>query len=136
MKKCIVVFLLSFGLYSCNSGDDEMALAMNQLDLNENADAIKGNFVSDAHPTSGEAIVSDDKSILSLSNFKTDDGPKLLLYLSTEVSSTEFVNLGDLKGVEGNFTYTIPDDTDLEKYKFVVVWCVDFSVSFGHAELK
>ena len=23
-----------------------------------------------------------------------------------------------------------------EKYKYVVVWCVDFSVSFGHAELK
>ena len=58
------------------------------------------------------------------------------MYLSTEVSSTEFVNLGDLKGVEGNFTYKIPDDTDLGKYKFLVVWCVDFSVSFGQAELK
>lgn len=65
-----------------------------------------------------------------------DDGPKLLLYLSTEVDSKDFVNLVDLKGIEGNFKYNIPDNTDLKKYKYVVVWCVDFSVSFGHAELK
>ena len=71
-----------------------------------------------------------------MSNFKTDNGPKLLLYLSSDVNATEFVNLGDLIGVEGNFTYEIPANTDLKKFKYVNVWCVDFSVSFGHAELK
>ena len=136
MRKIISIILVAMIMISCNSGDDDMADAMNQQEQEENAEAAKGSFVSDAHPTSGECVVNNDKSNLSLTNFKTDDGPKLLLYLSTEVDSKDFVNLGDLKGVEGNFNYAIPADTDLKKYKYVVVWCVDFSVSFGHAELK
>ena len=58
------------------------------------------------------------------------------MYLSTDVNSTEFVNLGDLKGISGDFTYNIPAYTDVAKYKIVNIWCVDFSVSFGTAELK
>jgi len=92
--------------------------------------------VSDAHPTMGTATVNENVTSLALTNFKTDDGPKLLLYLSTEVDSNEYVDLGELKGLEGNYNYAIPAGTDIEKYKYVVVWCIDFSVSFGHAELK
>ena len=73
---------------------------------------------------------------LTFTNFKTDSGPKLLVYLSTDNDATAYVNLGDLKGVEGDFTYTIPAGTDLSKYKIVNIWCVDFLVSFGVAELK
>lgn len=42
----------------------------------------------------------------------------------------------NLEGISGNYAYTIPANTDLSKYKYVVMWYVDFSVSFGHAELK
>jgi hypothetical protein len=80
--------------------------------------------------------VNDSKTELYFKNFKTDDGPKLLVYLSSDVSATEYVNLGDLKGISGDFTYTIPENTDLNKFKFVNIWCIDFLVSFGHAELK
>ena len=97
---------------------------------------IKGDFISDAHPTSGMVNVNEDKTVLSLNNFKTDDGPKLILYLTTDLDVNDYVDLGDLKGIEGDFDYDIPANTDLEKYKYVVVWCVDFSVSFGHAELE
>ena len=97
---------------------------------------LSGQFVSDAHPTSGTVIVNDDSTVLDFESFMTDDGPKLLVYLSATVNSTDYVDLGDLKGISGNYSYTIPADTDLSKYKYVVIWCVDFSVSFGHAELK
>ena len=73
---------------------------------------------------------------MKFSKFKTDAGPKLLVYLTTDVGSSDYVSLGDLKGIDGDFTYSIPDNTDLDKYKIVDIWCVDFSVSFGHAELK
>ena len=73
---------------------------------------------------------------MSFTNFKTDNGPKLLVYLSNDVNSTEYVNLGDLKGISGDFTYSIPANTDLAKFKIVNIWCVDFSVSFGTAILK
>lgn len=124
-----------FLLTGCNSSDGEI-IDQGMNSGGNAAEELKGDFVSDAHPTSGSSTVSSDKSTLSLTNFKTDDGPKLLLYLSTDVDSKDFVNLGDLKGIEGDFNYAIPANTDLSTYKFVVVWCVDFSVSFGHAELK
>jgi len=122
-------------MMACSSdGDDGMTDTLNSG--GNGSEAAKGTFVSDAHPTTGTATVNEDISNLSLTNFKTDDGPLLLLYLSTEVDSQEYVDLGELKGLEGDYDYAIPAGTDIEKYKYVVVWCVDFSVSFGHAELK
>ena len=129
----LVLMVLSF-MVACSSSDDDMGNETNS-DVNI-TEAAKGVFVSDAHPTMGTATVNAAASNLSLTKFKTDDGPKLLLYLSTEVDSKDFVDLGDLKGLEGDFNYAIPAGTDIEKYKYVVVWCVDFSVSFGHAELE
>ena len=128
-----------FVMVSCGSNDSDDSLMMDQIDMESGLSdevTVMGEFVSDAHPTSGKATVTDMNSTLNFENFKTDDGPKLLVYLSSTLESTDFVNLGDLKGIEGNYTYDIPEDTDLDKYKYVVIWCVDFLVSFGHAELN
>ena len=134
MKRILFVFTLLLTTIACSSGGDDMG---DDLNLGGNTmGAVKGSFVSDAHPTSGTATVNENISNLSLTNFKTDKGPKLLLYLSTEVDSKEYINLGDLKGLNGDYNYAIPAGTDVGKYKYVVVWCIDFSVSFGHAELK
>ncbi len=119
---------------ACSSDGDDMGGNMNSG--GNIMKVAKGVFVSDAHPTMGTATVNENVTNLTLTDFKSDDGPKLLLYLSTEVDSKEYVDLGELKGLEGNYNYTIPEGTDIEKYKYVVVWCIDFSVSFGHAELK
>ncbi len=72
----------------------------------------------------------------NLSDFKTDDGPLLEVYLSTDKEATEYISLGVLKGIEGDYQYDIPTGTDLTKYKYVLIWCVDFSVSFGYAVLE
>ena len=134
MKKIFFALLLLTAMAACGSDDNDMGIEMNSgSTLMEEA---KGVFVSDAHPTMGTATVDESVTNLSLTNFKTDDGPKLLLYLSTEVDSEEYVDLGELKGLDGDYDYAIPAGTDIEKYKYVVVWCIDFSVSFGHAELK
>ena len=126
--------LLSVMVACGSSDDDDMG---NEINSGGNmTEAAIGVFVSDAHPTMGTATVNEAVTNLSLTQFKTDDGPKLLLYLSTEVDSKDYVDLGDLKGLEGDFNYAIPAGTDIEKYKYVVVWCVDFSVSFGYAELN
>ena len=139
MRKILYLMFAVFVLVACSSDNDDMM--MNELNNEGNSDEItpeliKGNFVSDSHPTTGMVRINEDKSVLSLNNFKTDDGPKLLLYLSKEVDSKEYVDLVDLKGIEGKFEYEIPANSDLNKFKYVVVWCVDFSVSFDHAELE
>ena len=134
MKKIFFVLVLLTVMVACGSDDNDMGNEINSGGAN--MEAAKGVFVSDAHPTMGTATVDESVTNLSLTNFKTDDGPKLLLYLSTEVDSKEYVDLGELKGLDGDYNYAIPAGTDIEKYKYVVVWCIDFSVSFGHAELK
>lgn len=138
MKKIITLFCLGLLLVNCsNDGDDIDEQVLEIIDeVTEASKSFKGDFVSAAHPTSGMVSVSADFKELSFTNFKTDNGPKLLVYLSTDADATAFVNLGDLKGIEGDYTYAIPEGTDLEKYKIVNIWCVDFSVGFGHAELK
>ena len=139
MKKITFLILLAIMFSNC-SGTDEMETVFEQIENEENnmneTIFVMGDFIDGAHPTSGKAAVNSDKTELIFTNFKTDNGPKLLVYLTTDTNATEYIDLGDLKGISGDFTYSIPANTDLSKYKLVNIWCVDFSVSFGTAELK
>lgn len=99
--------------------------------------AFRGDFVSAAHQTRGIATIDQEKTTLTLTNFKTDSGPDLNIYLTSSLSaiSSDFIDLGNIKGVKGNFNYNLPDNLDYTQYKFVIVWCVDFDVNFGYTEL-
>ncbi|MDQ5859528.1 MAG: DM13 domain-containing protein [Thermoproteota archaeon] len=84
-----------------------------------------------------KVIRLDDASmILRLENFKATNGPDLYVYLATDNSASDFVNLGRLKGNIGNQNYDIPEGTDFSKYHTVLIWCQAFSVLFGSAELQ
>ena len=45
------------------------------------------------------------------------------------------LDLGMIKGNQGNQIYDIPADVDLAAYPTVDLWCVQFAVSFGAAAL-
>jgi hypothetical protein len=74
--------------------------------------------------------------ILRLEDLMVTNGPDLYVYLSTDKSASDFVNLGRLKANIGNQNYPIPAGTDLTKYDIVLIWCRAFSVLFGSAELR
>jgi hypothetical protein len=107
---------------------------------------LSGSFRSIDHETSGKATLSkagDDHYYVRFEDFRTENGPDVVVYLSTAestVSGTEFtqdfVDLGALKGNIGNQNYLVPDGTDLGKYRSVVVWCRRFNVAFGAAPLN
>jgi hypothetical protein len=83
-----------------------------------------------------KVIPLDAKSdVLRLEDFKVTNGPDLYVYLATDKQASDFVDLGKLKANNGNQNYDIPEGTDLSKYSTVVVWCKQFSVLFGSAEL-
>jgi hypothetical protein len=91
------------------------------------------------HNAEGQAKViklSDGSNFVRLEDFRSTNGPDLYVYLSTDKSNFDFVNLGRLKGNVGNQNYEIPQGTDLSKYDTVLIWCQAFSVLFGSAELK
>ena len=80
--------------------------------------------------------VRDGSTILRLENFKSTNGPNVHLYLATDKGASNFIDLGRLKASNGNQNYNIPHGTDLAKYNMVLIWCKDFSVLFGSAQLK
>jgi len=73
---------------------------------------------------------------LRLENFKSTNGPNVHLYLSTDKAASNFIDLGRLKANNGNQNYNIPVGTDLAKYNTALIWCKDFSILFGSAQLK
>lgn len=128
LTSCFVILCLTLLFTACKK-DDDIVPSGNP--------AFKGNFISAVHTTSGLASIDEEETTLTLSSFKTDSGPDLNIYLSTTINNitSDFIDLGDIKGVNGNYTYDLPDNVDYLQYKYVVVWCVDFDVNFGYAEL-
>jgi hypothetical protein len=103
--------------------------------------ALSGEFVGagdGTHHAEGvakEISTEDGRKFIRFENFKVTNGPDLYVYLATDQSASDFVDIGKLKANNGNQNYEIPDGTDLAKYKTVVIWCKAFSVLFGSAEL-
>ena len=108
-----------------------------------------GKFHGKVHATSGRATVyqeADGKLVLRLTNFKTSNGPDVHVILvgtndATDDANflkdnTEKVELGKLKGNEGDQNYEIPAGTDLTKFRTVSVYCERFNANFGAAPLE
>lgn len=99
--------------------------------------SYRGEFVSGAHSTSGTATIDQEETTLTLTNFKTDNGPDVNIYIASSLNAvtSDFIDLGDSKGRNGTYTYDLPGGKDYTVYKYVIVWCVDFDVNFGYAAL-
>lgn len=103
---------------------------------------VMGNFVGvgdGIHDASGEVILiesNDGSRFIRFENFQASNGPDLYVYLATDETAQDFVNLGRLKGNIGNQNYMIPPGLEISKYDNVLIWCKQFSVLFGHAELS
>ena len=115
------------------TGNGEDAGAANRL-------VVDGDFLADAHPTEGRAAVIEtgDGTFLTLTDFVTDPGPDLKVYIVPKGTDVEDgVDLGALKGNKGDQQYAVPSSVgtaDLEGGS-VVIWCRAFSVAFGSAVL-
>ena len=116
------------------SGAGDSGSAENQL-------LAEGTFVAEAHPTEGSASVIEtaDGVVVTLTDFVTDPGPDLKVYLVPKGADVEDgVNLGSLKGNKGNQQYDVPASFDTSSLAggSVVIWCRAFTVSFGSSALS
>ncbi len=80
------------------------------------------------------------KKYLVFKNFTSSNGPAVHVYLSKTIGNnakpaTEFIDLGLLKATNGTFNYEITTNPDISVYKYVLVWCQQFSIQFGYGEL-
>lgn len=91
-----------------------------------------------AHDVSGEAklIQVGQANYLRFENLKTINGPDLRIYLSTGLTADKIVDLGPIRATTGNVNYLIPAGTDLNTYKYALIWCRAFSVLFSDAQFQ
>jgi hypothetical protein len=107
-----------------------------------------GTFHGKVHMTSGRATIykeADGRLVLRLTNFKTSNGPDVHVVLIAAkdaaddanflTSKTEKLELGPLKGNEGDQNYDIPAGTDLSRFRTVSIYCERFNANFGAAPL-
>ena len=90
------------------------------------------------HPGSGTVriIKTESGDVMRYENFKTLNGPDLFVYLAKDLDAEEYVNLGELKATEGNVNYAVPQGTNVQDYRYVMVWCKQFGVLFNYADLS
>ncbi|QTI71811.1 DM13 domain-containing protein [Gordonia polyisoprenivorans] len=109
-----------------------------------------GTFISHEHDTTGAVSIIEKpygSRILAIENLDTTTGPDVHVWLSAgeviggfagwrTAGGAPHVDLGPIKGNRGNQVYQVPATTDLARFPAVVLWCVQFDVSFGAAELR
>ena len=108
-----------------------------------------GRLEGKAHQTSGRATIykaSDGTHYLRLTDFTTSNGPDVhvLLVRNDDSGLTEeivkghldSVELGSLKGNQGDQNYDLPASVDLTKYNAVTIYCERFHAVFGVARLE
>ena len=112
-------------------------------------DLLAGTFVSHEHETSGSVRViehPDGSRQLAIESLETTNGPDVHVWLSAgpvlegfdgwfTAGGHEYVDLGQIKGNLGDQLYDIPVGVDLDTFRTVDLWCVQFAVSFGAAAL-
>lgn len=110
---------------------------ISQFDTNGQKLLSEGSFMSNAHTTSGNVKLYDKagKRTLVFTNFKTDAGPDLRLYLSEDKVASKFVEVSSKVNV-GDYFVELPSEANSNDKKFVLIWCKQFAVLFGNAELK
>ncbi len=98
------------------------------------------------HRGSGMATIFElvgGSSVLRFTDFEVTNGPDLKVWLvkasdvasSSDVTESEWVSLGPLKGNKGDQNYQIPEDVNVDDFGSVVIWCEQFSVLFSVARL-
>jgi hypothetical protein len=97
------------------------------------------------HRGSGTAtlyLLDDGSHLLRLENLDVTNGPDLHVLLVPAADPTEradiegYVDLGPLKGNQGNQNYEIPTEVDPTAYGSIVIYCQPFHVIFSVASLK
>jgi hypothetical protein len=141
----LAVVLLTLAL-----GSQPSASAQSSTSQEKQAKTLEtGTFHGKVHQTSGRATIyqeSDGKLVLRVTNFKTSNGPDVHVILVAAKdadddanflkNNTERIELGKLKGNEGDQNYEIPAGTDLSKFQTVSIYCERFNANFGAAPLE
>ena len=111
--------------------------------------AFTGLLSRKLHETRGRATIykaADGTMSLRLTDFSTSNGPDVHVVLATETDpglkgnvpgqALKSIEVGALKGNEGDQEYRLPANVDLARYDMVAIYCERFRAVFGTAKLE
>ena len=92
------------------------------------------------YSVAGTAVLersADQASVQLESDFQSQSGPGLYLYLSPNPNNVNGgINLGSLQATSGAQTYALPTNANPDDFDYVLVYCQPFGVPFGTAHLE
>jgi len=129
----LLCFLVSLSFWQCSKE------ATGDIDIPTNVTILaQGTFSPAAHNTSGVVKLATDpqgKKYLIFENFQTDSGPDVRIWIATDKTAKDYTELSKTVPT-GNFKIDVPASADTNKQSYVLIWCKQFTVLFGSAQLK
>lgn len=107
-----------------------------QLLKKDTLTTMKNGKLRDAGPdntASGSVIV--EGNTLTLHDVDIAEAPDAIVLLTHHFEREGALQLGPLVDFQGTHQYEIPNDADVNTYDSVTVWCEEYSVPMGFADL-
>lgn len=140
MRKLMLICIAATGLlFACKK--DKLA---STVLLNEAVDTTailrySGSFESGPYGTvtgTAEVFQTGNSWQVKLTDFVTNNGPALHVYISKEAMPINYIDLGELRSVNGNQLYDVSGMPDFMAYKYISIHCVAFNHLFGFALIQ
>lgn len=137
MKKIILfTLLIAFICYKKKQNIDKKFDS--DFDSSQLATLKQGGLSSNTYKISGaiKLFQYNNSKTLFFKGFNCESGPTFNVYLSTSTLNTDFKELRDLKALFGNFYYTFDNIINTDTYKYVLIYCKQYSVLLGKTKLN
>jgi len=142
----LIVIMVSPVISSCKKKEDpDPSTTVTSEPPSEDSDTIgEGNFTGYDHGLSGSAVLYEegDPAVkkLRLYDFNMTAGPDVYVYLS-KTSSYSAGNVLEITRLttgytNSSLTYDVTNANYSSDYKYVLVYCVQYSSLFGYTELS
>jgi hypothetical protein len=146
MKKIILIAVIfTTGILACKKEKADTKTVSDVVTTPASDTLGKGDFTGQQHNLSGKTILYKDNTgnhILRLENFNMTAAPDAHVFLS-KTSTYSTGNILKVSDLTQNVNYTnsainidVAEDIDFTQYKYVIVWCTQYSAFFGSAPLN
>ena len=139
MKQMMFVLAVLFLITACKKETNAPTTTLNETVDTAAVLKFKGNFTNGPYGTvmgDAEVYKKGDVFTVRLTNFTSNNGPALHVYLSKEAMPVNYIDLGALKSTNGNQVYEVTGMPAFSDYKYVSIHCVAYNHLFGSALLK
>ncbi len=137
MKKQLILLAFTLTLSCTADNVTPTAQVIDNFDPSQATLLKQGTLIGIGHTVSGQVGIYDNHGtkVILLDPYSSQSGPDLKVYLSKDMNASDYIKCGKLKSTMGKQSYIIPGTPDISQYNFVHIWCEQFTVVFGRAEV-